>query len=168
MKNKFILSILSVLCALTVTACSNGHTSSVETEIDWSEITANGVNEKLLYENLDIDILEKVANSLQNALKEELKEERENPEIIVTEGWTRIFGKKQYKEVVEMGKPAMKPLYWILYKSQNNGQYEYLCAAALCEISGIGGETTEIGTMKWSTAKEYLDLFTETVMKAVD
>ena len=71
----------------------------------------------------------------------------------MTEGWTRIFGKKQYKEVVEMGKPAMKPLYWILYKSQNNGQYEYLCAAALCEISGIGGETTEIGTMKWSTAK---------------
>ena len=168
MKNRFILSILSVLCALTVTACSNGHTSSVETEIDWSEITANGVNGKLLYENLDIDILEKVANSLQNALKEELKEEIENPEIIVTEGWTRIFGKKQYKEVVEMGKPAMKPLYWILYKSQNNEQYEYLCAAALCEISGIGGETTEIGTMKWSTAKEYLDLFTETVMKAVD
>ena len=168
MKNRFILSILSVLCALTVTACSNGHTSSVETEIDWSEITANGVNEKLLYENLDIDILEKVANSLQNALKEELKEEIENPEIIVTEGWTRILGKKQYKEVVEMGKPAMKPLYWILYKSQNNEQYEYLCAAALCEISGIGGETTEIGTMKWSTAKEYLDLFTETVMKAVD
>lgn len=189
MKKTFLFCGLAMFCILITTACSNGGTSEQDITIqdetnttavidttnnlsvsqndemvEWNEITQDGVNEELLFENLDTEILEKIASNLQDAIKEEAQEEQDNPEIIITEGWTRIFDKEQYKEVVEIGKPAMKPLYCILYKSSNNGQYEYLCAMALCEISGIGGEVSEDGTMEWSTAKEYLELFTETIL----
>lgn len=193
MKRKIILCMFVVLVGiLSISGCSNipdnnstdsetetieSNNTSLETEaiennniilentkITWDEIEENGINEEMFLENLDIELLNKIAGDLQSAIEEEQQEERENPEIIITEGWTRIFDKEQYKEVVDIGKSAMKPLYWILYKSPNNGQYEYLCAMALCEISGVGGEISEDGTMKWSTAKEYLELFTKTVM----
>ena len=143
----------------------NSNVNSEENEINWDEITEDGVNEELLLNNLDKDILEKVAKNFQDALDEELKEEKNNPEIVITEGWTRIFDKVQYKEVINIGKPAMKPLYYILYKSSNNGQYEYLCATALQEISGINFKNEDDGTMGWSTAKEYLELFTKEIIK---
>lgn len=143
----------------------NSNASSEENEINWDEITEDGVNEELLLNNLDKDILEKVAKKLQDALEEEAKEEKNNPEIVISEGWTRIFDKVQYKEVINIGKPAMKPLYYILYKSSNNGQYEYLCASALQEISGITFKNEEDGTMGWSTAKEYLELFTKEIVQ---
>lgn len=136
-----------------------------EKEITWDEITKEGVNESLFLENLDTKLLEEIASNLQSAIEEETKDEMENPEIVLTEGWVRIFKKEQYKKVIAMGKPAMKPLYWILYKSKNNGQYEYLCAKALQEISGITFEDKEKGTMGWSTASEYFTLFTEEIIK---
>ena len=63
-----------------------------------------------------------------------------------------------------MGKPAIKPLYYILYKSPNNGEYEYLCAKALQTISGITFDE-ENGTQGWSTAKQYFELFTKEITK---
>lgn len=138
------------------------------TEIEWDEISKDGVDEALYLKNLDMKLLEKIAANLQSAVDEEAKEEQENPEIVLTEGWTRIFNKKQYKAVVDMGKLAMKPLYWILYKSENNGQYEYLCAMALQKISKITFEDEETGAMGWETAKEYLDLFTKEIIKQSD
>lgn len=134
-----------------------------KSKIEWNEITQNGVDEELLLKNIDIDVLTSVAANLQSAMDEELKEERANPEILITEGWTRILNKEQYKQVISIGKPAMKPLYWILYKSETNGEYEYICAMALQEISGITFDE-ENGTQGWSTAKEYLDLFTKKVI----
>lgn len=134
-----------------------------EKEITWEEITENGVNEELLLEKLDTQILEKIARNFQDAITEEINDEQENPQILITEGWTRIFNKGKYKEVISIGKPAIKPLYYILYKSENNGLYEYMCAKALQEISGIGGEVSDDGTIQWSTAKEYLELFTKKV-----
>ena len=136
--------------------------SNKKENMEWDEITENGVNEELLLKNLDINILKEVASNLQSAMDEELKEERENPEIVITEGWTRIFKKDGYKKVIEIGKPAIKPLYYILYKSPNNGEYEYICAMALQTISEIKFDE-ENGTLGWITAKEYLDLFTKKV-----
>lgn len=144
---------------------SNVNVENREKEITWEEITENGVNEELLLEKLDTQISEKIAKNLQDVIDEEIKDEQENPQIVITEGWMRIFNKEKYKEVISIGKPAMKPLYYILYKSENNDLYEFLCAKALQEISGIGGEITDDGTMQWSTAKEYLELFTEKVTK---
>ena len=57
------------------------------------------------------------------------------------------------KDIVAIGKPAMKPLYWIIYKSGKNEIYEYMCACALQEISGISFEDEVNGTQVWSTAK---------------
>lgn len=136
--------------------------SNKKENMEWNEITQNGVNEELLLKNLDTDILKEVASNLQSAMDEELKEERENPEIVITEGWTRIFKKEGYKKVIDIGTPAIKPLYYILYKSPNNGEYEYICAMALQTISGIKFDE-ENGSLGWITAKEYLDLFTKKV-----
>lgn len=72
---------------------------------------------------------------------------------------------RRYKEVIALGESAMKPLYLILYKSGNNELYEYLCASALQEISGIAFYNEDTGTQGWSTAKEYLELFTQEILQ---
>ena len=139
--------------------------SGDNTIIVWNEITDSGVDEELLRRNVDTDILERIANNFREVIAEEASEEADNPEIVVTEGWTRIFQKEKYKEVIAIGKPAMKPLYLILYKSENNAVYEYLCAYALQEISGITFYNADDETQGWSTAKEYLELFTQKVLE---
>ena len=96
-------------------------------EITWEEITADGVNEEMLFENVDQEILKLIATEIQSMIEEQTKEERENPNILLEEGWTRIFKKEQYKNVLNIGTPAMKPLYFIIYKSEKAGLYEYIC-----------------------------------------
>ena len=132
--------------------------------MEWNEISESGVNEDLLLENIDINLLQEIARNLQGAIEEEVNEERDNPELVLTEGWTRIFNKEGYKNVINIGKPAMKPLYYILYKSPNNSLYEYLCATALQEISGIGYQKGD-STYDWNNAKEYLEIFTKEIIK---
>lgn len=132
--------------------------------VEWNEINESGVNEDLLLQNIDINLLKEIARNLQGAIEEEVNEERENPELVLTEGWARIFNKEGYKNVINIGKPAMKPLYYILYKSPNNSLYEYLCATALQEISGIGYQKGD-STYDWNNAKEYLEIFTKEIIK---
>lgn len=126
-------------------------------KITWEEITANGVNEELLIQNIDIDVLNEIGNELQTLVNEAYEEERANPEIIVTEGWARILEYERFKKVVDIGDSAMKPLYLIIYKSQNRGVYEYLCAYALYKISGYD--------FFWSTTDEFMEKFNEEVLK---
>ena len=66
--------------------------------ITWDEITANGVNEELLIKNVDKDILTEVSTELQALVAEAYEEERENPEILITEGWARVFDYDRFKE----------------------------------------------------------------------
>lgn len=124
--------------------------------ITWEEITANGVNEELLIKNVDKDILAEVSTELQALVAEAYEEERENPEILITEGWARVFNYDRFKKVIDIGKPAMKPLYLIIYKSPNRGEYEYLCAYALYKISGYDFE--------WATTDEFMMKFNEYVV----
>lgn len=145
-------------------ACSIEKTNNdEENKINWDEITNGRVDEELLLNNIDEDILKDIAQNLQEMIKEEQKEERENPSIVINEGWVRIFNKDQYKNVVQIGNLAIKPLFYILYKSDNNGLYEYACAKALEDITGIGNELNDDGTKRWTTAKEYLEIFIEEV-----
>ena len=134
-----------------------------ENKITWDEITNGSVDEDLLLNNIDEDILKNIAKNLQEMIEEEQKEERENPSIVINEGWVRIFNKEQYKRVVQMGNVAIKPLFYILYKSDDNGLYEYICAEALENITGIGKKINDDGTKRWTTAKEYLEIFIEEV-----
>lgn len=136
---------------------NNTDDSPTASKITWDEITKNGVNEELLIQNIDIDVLNEIGNELQTLVNEAYEEERANPEIIFTEGWARILEYDRFKKVVDIGVPAMKPLYLIIYKSQNRGIYEYLCAYALYKISGYD--------FFWSTTDEFMEKFNEEVLK---
>lgn len=52
-------------------------------KITWEEITPNGVNEELLLKNVNEELLTQIATELQTLVEEEMKEERENPEIVI-------------------------------------------------------------------------------------
>ena len=137
--------------------------SSVTSKNTWDEITENGVDEEALWKNVDQDILEYVATELQALVADEEKAERENQELVLMEGWVRVFESERYHNVVNMGEKAMKPLYWIIYKSPNAGMYEYICATALYEISGYDF-TRENGELTWSTSKEFIEVFNEQIL----
>lgn len=134
--------------------------------LDWSEITENGVDEELFLKNLDADVLETVAAELQILVEETIKEEQENPEIVLTEGFVRAFRSERYHRVLELGDSAMKPLYWIIYKSSNTGMYEYICAMALYELSGYDF-SNEDGSLSWTTSKEFVERFDEKILEVV-
>ena len=126
-------------------------------EITWEEITLDGVNEELLLKNVDEEVLTQIATELQTLVKEEQEEEKENPEIVITEGFVRVFKSERYKKVLNMGESAMKPLYLILYKSQNAGLYEYICANALYELSEYDFE--------WANSKEFMENFNKKIIE---
>ena len=185
------LSLLGLLLVIRLSSCgqsktgemnhveltseSNGKESkalddSVDTEISseiskitWNEITEKGVDEEALWKNVDQDILEYVATEIQTLVAEEEKAERENQELVLTEGWVRVFESERYHNVVNLGEKAMKPLYWIICKSPNSGMYEYICATALYEISGYDF-MRENGELTWSTSKEFIEVFNEQIL----
>ena len=131
--------------------------------LDWPEITENGVDEELFLKNLDTDALETIAAELQGLVEEMTKEEQENPEIALSEGFIRAFDSEQYHKVLEMGDSAMKPLYWIIYKSSNAGLYEYICAMALYNLSGYDF-SNEDGSLSWANSKEFVERFNEKIL----
>ncbi|MBR6314001.1 MAG: hypothetical protein IKR49_05105 [Clostridia bacterium] len=131
----------------------------------WAAITEDGVDEAAFLSTLDTSLLEKVAAELQTAVDEEAKAEQENQELVLTEGWTRIFKSTQYQNVLALGKEAMPALYWIIYKSDNNGLYEFVCANALYELSGYDFTIAD-GVRQWDNAKALLPLFNEKVLEA--
>ena len=134
-----------------------------EPTIEWPEITENGVDESLLIENTDNETLTYVAAEIQTLVQEETEAERDNPELVLTEGWTRVFKSEHYANVIALGKNAMKPLYLILYESPSAGQYEYICAYALYELSGYDFTTSD-GTLTWANSTEFLLLFNKAVL----
>lgn len=136
----------------------------IKEEVKWDEITANGVDENLFLENLNMDDLKYIATELQTLVQEESEAERTNPEIVLAEGWVRVFNSERYKNVINMGSSAMKPLYWIIYKSENAGMYEYICATALSELSEFDS-TNEDGTLTWSNSKDFLEKFNKKILK---
>ena len=136
----------------------------IKEEVKWDEITANGVDEKLFLKNLNMDDLKYIATELQTLVQEEIEAERTNLEIVLAEGWVRVFNSERYKNVINMGSSAMKPLYWIIYKSENAGMYEYICATALSELSEFDS-TNEDGTLTWSNSKDFLEQFNKKILE---
>ena len=186
--NKGIMSLLLIMCLtlLTLSGCKSNTAISNDTSIeateieqttdadentvkeypvDWSDISADGLNEESFIRKMDIEVLEEVAGKLQSVVEEACEEEKKNPEIAITEGFPRVLKKEKFLEVLNMGDKAQMPLYFILYKSENNGMYEYLCAYALCQLSGIASMDESKGYSEWSNAKEFLELFNEYVIE---
>ena len=135
-----------------------------ESTLIWDWISENGVDEEIFLQWLDQELIEKISSNFQALIDEETREEKENPSLLFNEWWTRVFNKELYKEIIQLWEDAEKPLYWILYKSENNWLYEYLCASALQDISWVDF-SDENWTQWWSNAKEFLDLFTHEILK---
>ena len=128
--------------------------------IEWNEITEDGVNEKLLVQNVNIKDLEKIATLLQSLSEEIAQKEKEDINFYLSAGWYKYtLDSQQFNEVINMGNDAIKPLYLIIYKSPNQGSYEYICAMALSKLVDFDDVTDS-----WSTSKEFLEKFNKKVI----
>lgn len=136
-------------------------TANSEKIIEWNEITEDGINEQLLFENVDTASLEKIAALLQSLSTEIAQKEQEDINFYLSAGWYQYaLDSQQFNEVIQMGNDAIKPLYFILYKSPNQGSYEYICAMALSQLVAFDDETDS-----WSTSKEFLEKFNQKVLR---
>ena len=130
--------------------------------IEWNEITEDGVNEKLLVQNVNIKDLEKIATLLQSLSEEIAQKEKEDINFYLSAGWYKYtLDSQQFNEVINMGNDAIKPLYFIIYKSPNQGSYEYICAMALSKLVNFDDITDS-----WSTSKEFLEKFNKKVISS--
>ena len=128
--------------------------------IEWNEITEDGVNEKLLVQNVNIKDLEKIATLLQSLSEEIAQKEKEDINFYLSAGWYKYtLDSQQFNEVISMGNEAIKPLYLIIYKSPNQGSYEYICTMALSKLVDFDDVTDS-----WSTSKEFLEKFNKKVI----
>ena len=131
-----------------------------EENIEWDEITAKGVNEELLLQNVNTKDLEKISTLLQSLSAEIAKKKKEDINFYLSAGWYKYtLDSQQFNEVINMGKDAIKPLYLIIYKSPNQGSYEYICAMALSKLVNFNDVIDS-----WSTSKEFLEMFNQKVI----
>lgn len=128
--------------------------------IERDEITEEGVNEELLFQNVNTKDLEKIATLLQSLSGEIAKKEKEDINFYLSAEWYKYtLNSQQFNEVINMGNDAIKPLYLIIYKSSNQGSYEYICAMALSKLVNFDDVTDS-----WSTSKEFLEKFNQKVI----
>ena len=131
-----------------------------EENIEWDEITEKGVNEELLLQNVNTKDLEKISTLLQSLSAEIAQKEKEDINFYLSAGWYKYtLDSQQFNEVRNMGKDAIKPLYLIIYKSPNQGSYEYICAMALSKLVNFNDVIDS-----WSTSKEFLEMFNQKVI----
>lgn len=123
-----------------------------EESVQWEEITESGVNETVLEKNLDANILAIIEQSLQAILA------KNSGENALSGSLDWIFESNEYNEIIKLGDKAQKPLFWLIYKTDDSGMSEYICARALSEISGIGTPGENRG-LEWSNSKEYVEYF---------
>lgn len=187
---KFILSVFCACILLTVMGCGAAKTAdtkapdtpqasyypeiskhpiptqSADIAVTWDEITQNGVDEQALLDNIDMDALKKIANLLQELDTQIAQKENASADYVLRGQWLPdVLNSEQYNKVVSMGDKAAKPLYLIIYKSENQGRYEYICALALEQLSGFEFEADPDSGAKWSTSKEFLEEFNKKILE---
>ncbi len=134
-----------------------------DTEISWDEISADGVDEGLLMKNTDKGMLEYTAQQLQDLCRQIDEKANEDKEYCLRGQWhDNALGSEEYKNVVSLKEKAMRPLFLIIYKSENAGMYEWICSKALEEISGYDFTDKNNG-IGWRNSKEFLEFFIEKV-----
>lgn len=138
------------------------NTVNNDKNIEWDEITEEGVNEELLLQNVNTINLEKIAALLQSLSAEIAQKEKEDIDFYLSGGWYKYtLDSQQFNEVINMGNDAIKPLYLIIYKSLNQGSYEYICTMALSKLVNFDNVT-----YPWSTSKEFLEKFNQKVISS--
>ena len=104
--------------------------------IEWDEITEEGVNEELLFQNVNTIDLEKIAALLQSLSAEIAQKEKEDINFYLSAGWYKYtLDSQQFNEVINMGNDAIKKLV---------------------NFDDI--------TDSWSTSKEFLEKFNQKVI----
>jgi hypothetical protein len=134
---------------------------------EWAGISEGGINEDEFIATLDWNQFELIALELQTLSSEILQKQREDPESVLRGDWyDDIKNSEHYISVVDMAENAQKPLYWIIFKSENQGLYEYICSMALDEI--YGHDFTEESEFGWTRSKEFLEFLTRDILKNKD
>ncbi len=130
----------------------------------WEHVTLDGItDEKAFLDGTTEEIRNIVSDNLQQLCDKIAKEEQNDPNFISEGKWFEYFvTSEEYQTVLELEESALNPLYFIIYKSENQGLYEYICSYAIYEISGLKDSDNDI---TWSTSKEFLDLFTEKIIE---
>ena len=115
-------------------------------------------------QNVNTKYLEKIATLLQSLSEEIAQKEQDDIDFYLSAGWYKYaLDSQQFTEVINMGNDAIKPLYLIIYKSPNQGSYEYMCAMALSELVNFDNVADS-----WSTSKEFLEKFNQKVIRNRD
>lgn len=156
-QNSFSNNNIEVKTENQKSARNEGNSENNE-DVDWKEISKNGVDETLLIKNIDKKVLTYVAKQLQNLCDEIGEKGRKDKFYWLTGQWYNdVMYSKQYISVILLGKKAMKPLFLIIYKSKEAGMYEWVCSKVLDEISGFD--------FSWSNSKEFLKAFTDKIIE---
>lgn len=134
---------------------------------EWIGLNEDGINEEDFIATMDLNQAEIISTLLQTLTNEILQKQGEDPESVLRGDWYNdVKNSEHYIEVVNMAEQAEKPLYWIIYKSENQGLYEYICCMALDEIYGKDfAQENEFG---WTTSKEFLKLITSDILGNID
>lgn len=128
----------------------------------WREITADGVDIVAMEKNADGEIIKSITAQVKAIVREQVAYEQAHPESFSSDGYARVFETEGFKQIVEIGESAMKPLYVIIYKSNGDGMFEHICATALYRLSGLELSASD-GTQNWTTGKEFVERFNEKI-----
>lgn len=128
----------------------------------WHEITGEELEEDIFLENLDIDLLEIIAEQFQSLVGEIDAHQYEDPESVLRGDWITDYRDSiQYNYIVDLGIEAVKPMYYILYKSEQAGLYEYIICSAINDITKYDFSYSD--NYRWSNAYEFRQLYNEKV-----
>ncbi|MDY6062855.1 MAG: hypothetical protein SPI53_03600 [Erysipelotrichaceae bacterium] len=161
--NKIITLFLISIIIFSLTSCKQDDKNTTKTNdiITWNEITKKGVDEQLLMTNINQEKLEYIAKELQTITTILVEKGNKDKSYWQTAQWYNdVKNSIQYQNVIKLNNVALKPLYLIIYKSPNQGLYEYICALAFTDVYG-GDFAKEVS---WSTSKEFLKLFNQKIL----
>lgn len=187
-----ILSI-ALITLLTISSCNNSLSSDLRETEDFSShiestehnnistdiapslpnqekeriiITVDELDEETFIEHLDIDILTTVAEKLQEVTDEIVRKQAADPESVIKGEWVTDFrNSEQYQYVIDQGVKVVKPLYYILYKSNQAGLYEYIISSAIYDI--IGYDFSDNKDYQWANAYEFREKYNVYVKESI-
>jgi len=125
-------------------------------------LVRGAIDEAQFVRNLDTSALQMIAEEIQSLLAEIEEKERADPQYIFEGRWNQDFrASEQYHAVLGLGLAAIKPAYYIIYKSEYAGLYEYILASAIDELSGYEYAVTQDRT--WATSRQFLQMYNDKV-----
>ncbi len=125
-------------------------------------LVRGAIDEAQFVRNLDTSALQMIAEEIQSLLAEIEEKERADPQYVFEGRWNQDFrASEHYHAVLGLGLAAIKPAYYIIYKSEYAGLYEYILASAIDELSGYEYAVTQDRT--WATSRQFLQMYNDKV-----